>query len=164
MGKTHVSILSPSGGYDVKVLLDSMTTNVFGKQLEVPETPLAEGKGHRTLISHQSKDKSNHYLTVFQVCEGNNTPLVLSQEKSGNVDLIYIGDGLVVASSAKEINEKFGFKNNRKNSKAILTGLKPGKWVLRRGKRVMAEKEVSAKERTAYFELDRAGTYSVEMK
>lgn len=165
VGKTHVSILSPSGGYDVKVLSDAMTTNVFGKQLEVPETPLAEGKGHRTLISHQAKDKSNHYLTVFQVCEGNSTPLVLSQEKSGNVDLIYIGDDLVVASSGKEIDEKFGFKNNRKkNSKAILTGLKPGKWVLRRGKRVVAEKEVSAKERTAYFELDRAGEYSVEMR
>ncbi|MBW5319425.1 hypothetical protein EST50_23935 [Escherichia coli] len=70
----------------------------------------------------------------------------------------------MVASSAQEIIEKFGFKNNRKNSKAILTGLKPGKWILRRGKRVMAEKQVSAKERTAYFELDRAGAYSVEMK
>lgn len=163
VGRTHVQMLTPqSTAYDIKVLSDSMTTNIFGTQLEAPETPYPEGKGHRTLISYKAKEQQNHFLSVFQVCEGVNKPLNLSTNLNGGVHIIHIGEDLIVATAGKEIKQPFEFTiNNKEKNYVILTGLKPGKWKVSRGKRAIAVKDILAKDQTAYLSIQKAGKYTV---
>ncbi|MVZ65695.1 hypothetical protein GQF61_07480 [Sphingobacterium sp. DK4209] len=162
-GRTHVQILAPhSSAYDIKVLSDSMTTNIFGTQLEAPDTPYPEGKGHRTLVSYKAKEQQNHFLSVFQVCEGVNKPLNLSTNLSGGVNIIHIGEDLIVATAGKEIKQSFEFTiTNKEKNSVILTGLKAGKWKVSRGKRAIAVKDISTKEQTAYLSIEKAGKYTV---
>src|SRR5699024_6218934 len=78
MGKTHVTMLTPdSQNYLKEVLSDTLAVNVFGTQLEVPETNYAEGKGHRLMVSYLDKKKENHFVTVFQMVDGEKSPLPL---------------------------------------------------------------------------------------
>ena len=100
VGKTDVSLLTPqAGSYQIQVLSDSSTSKVFGTQLEVPESHLAEGKGHRTMVSYKDKSKFNRFVTVFQVLDGNHKPLSLAHKKNEAGEVIYIGDQTVVIAA-----------------------------------------------------------------
>lgn len=163
VGKTDVSLLTPqAGSYQIQVLSDSSTSKVFGTQLEVPESHLAEGKGHRTMVSYKDKSKFNRFVTVFQVLDGNHKPLSLAHKKNEAGEVIYIGDQTVVIAAEGITKKPFSFSlTNKGKTKVVMTGLTPGNWSIKKKKRTVKTFVIKDKENAGYVELAGKGSFTV---
>lgn len=163
VGKTHVTILEPEPlHYRKEILSESSTTNVFGVPLEVPETNLPEGKGHRLMVSYNDKKEKNYFVTVFQMVDGDRAPLALNRTSNKQGEVIYIGGNTIVFTAPKLVEESFAiFVKDKGTSKVVLTGLKKGKWKVRKSGKFIQNIDVQENVNTGYLELTEIGEYLI---
>jgi heparin/heparan-sulfate lyase len=162
VGKTHVTILTPnSQSYTKEVLSDSLTTNVFGMPLEVPETSYPEGKGHRLLVTYKEKSRTNHFITVFQMVDGNKSPLPLTRTTNEMGEIINIGGNTMVFTARHLVEKPFSIAIEKQGAtKIVLTGLKEGKWKIMKNGKLAQDLEVERKKNAGYFEAEE-GDYHI---
>src|SRR5699024_7911268 len=142
--------------YLKEVLSDTLAVNVFGTQLEVPETNYAEGKGHRLMVSYLDKKKENHFVTVFQMVDGEKSPLPLIHERNEVGNVVYIGEHVIVVTpQQQQIEEPFSFTvKNEDTTKVVLTGLKEGRWKVLKRDALIEDVKIKREENAFYFEAD----------
>ena len=161
-GKTFIEVKHDKD-LEIQVLSAPEATNVFGTQLEVPETDYAEGKGHRILVSSKSSNKSDKFITIFQVLEGSAEPIPVDYIKQKQADLIYIKDEAILLLGDPLTSREIEFEVKNKNKvRMVLAGLKSGKWRLYSEKRKQIQEiSIKAKENTGFIEIKK-GKYNLK--
>ena len=132
LGKTYVNMLLPaSADRTTEVLSGADATSVFGYKYEVPDATLPESTANRTMISPIKPQKTNRFLTVFQVTNGRSTALPVEHFTTTVSDVVTIDNRLVSMPKGNTlINQSFeiAVPQGQKLYQIVLNGLKEGNW------------------------------------
>lgn len=130
VGKTHVNMLVPAAAdRNTEVMSGKNANSTFGQQYEVV-SPKAEANGHRIMISPKKQSRSNTFLTVFQMAEGDAKPLPLVFKELGDRYQIVVADRVVsIGSCIDLLQSSFTIAVESGGIyEFVLLDMKPGFW------------------------------------
>lgn len=171
-GATYVNMLKPSvDDRQIQVLNGDSSTFVFGDQYTV-KSPWPEAKGSRIMVSPKTDNRSDQFLTLFQMVEEGAAELPVIYEDK--VDYVYciLGQKIIILSKPSQLLKKeitFSVPNDS-SYEVVIAGVIPGFWNVRdEGKRtshnvsVLKDKHViSFKSDGGQFTLTPTRTYGGE--
>jgi len=158
VGNTHVEMLIPvPAERTLELLSGQKANNVFGVQLEAPPTHRPEARGHRIMISPETAQKRNQFVTVFQMVDGESKPLMVEFSEQKENFVIGLADRIVsMSNSFNPVTQThiITIPEGPKRQVALL-GLKPGQWTVHcpNGK-ICVDANVIPGKNAIYFEGD----------
>lgn len=92
-----------------------------------------EAHGHRIMISPKRENKQDHFLSVFQMADGDTKPLPVAYYETAESYVVTPADRMVSMNKGIDfINKRFTLKiPAAKKFQIILSGLKAGRWNIR---------------------------------
>jgi heparin/heparan-sulfate lyase len=131
VGKTYVEMLVPSAtDRQINILSGSDANSSFQFKYEPPLPDLPEANGHRIVISPTKASNNDHFLTVFQMVDGDTKPLPVNYYETHVSYVVTLADRVVSMSNSSDlISKKFTLKIPADSKyQVILTGMKQGFW------------------------------------
>lgn len=132
VGKAHMQMLVPSSSeVNTEILRGKDANSSFNMEFDVPagKENTVEAQGYRVMVSPSNPRKKNRFLTVFQLADGDTSPLPVRYEETDGCYVVYIADRVVGMSSGSElINQPISIITADKKYQVALTGLKAGSW------------------------------------
>lgn len=162
IGKAHVQMLVPSPlEVNTEILSGKDAYSSFNSEFDVPagKENTVEAHSYRIMVSPSNPSERNRFLTVFQLADGDTSPLPVRYEEVDGCYVIYIADRVVGMNSGPEfINKSISIITVNKKYQVALTGLKAGKWNVKSqdGKEEFNVKVVEGKN-TLFFEASADG-------
>ncbi len=161
IGKIHVQLLVPDKkDYSINVLSGEETNSSFEHKYEIPsrlaERKLPEANGHRIMLSPVSSNRQDHFISVFQVAAGNNSPFEVDCLETVDNYVIKVKDYIVCMNKNIDLmEESFTLKIPQTNSssKVIIAGIKAGVWnIKRKDGKINFDVKVSSGKNSIYYE------------
>ncbi|WP_298646139.1 hypothetical protein [uncultured Proteiniphilum sp.] len=169
IGKTHIKILVPEiKDYTTTVLSGDDANSSFAYKYEVPgriiERNFPEAKGHRIMLSPAEPSKEDSFLTFFQLSAEHISPIEVKHRENEHFHELSFADYIICMNKELDlISDKFTLKlpSNSSSSKIILTGLKEGKWIVKRNDgKIIFDVDVLPNKNTIYFQSPE-GVYDI---
>jgi heparin/heparan-sulfate lyase len=162
-GKTYVNMLLPAASdRKMEILSDKSANSTFGQQYEV-NSPKAEARAHRIMISPKKANTRDRFLTVFQMTAADAKPLPVDfKETDGRYQIIVAdrvvsmgtGSDLIGTAFAVDVPDDIEYE-------VVLMGMKPGFWNVKRADGLLnLNLNVDEGKNTIYFK-GRGGKYSI---
>lgn len=156
IGKTYVDMLVPSAAdRQIDILSGSDANTVFQFKYEPPLPDLPEANGHRIMISPKKANNHDHFLTVFQMVDGDTKPLPVNYYETPVSYVVTLADRVVSMSKGSDfISDGFTLKIPAGDKyQVVLAGIKPGFWnVKSKDGKVNFNAKVIAGENTIFFQ------------
>ena len=165
IGKTHINMLIPAPADRTTQILDGKAAfTVNGVYFEPPNQNFAEKNGKRTLISPKTSSNRDRFLTVFQIVDGETTPLPLTFEETSVSYNINVANKIVcMSNSSKLIESDFQVTIPSEGNYGLSAmGLYEGQWSLLKSDGTIYETFLVPKRTNAIFlESVASGTYTL---
>jgi len=164
VGKTHVEMLLPAAkDRKMEVRSGEDANSSFNFKYEVPTETLAEAKGSRIMISPNSLNGNNRFLTVFQVTADDTKPLLVKHLETEVSDVIILADRVVSMSKGNDLIDSEFILNipAKGNYQVVLAGMKAGDWKITGSQRkVKFNVNVIEGKHTVFFHASK-GKYTI---
>lgn len=160
-GKTHVQLLLPErSDYTTTVLSEADANSSFTFQYEVPgriiERNFPEANAHRIMLSPVKHSKEDNFISFFQMSDDHVAPVQVEYREDVHHHVVSFANHVVsMCKQLDLIQGKFSMYIPEPNShsKVLITGLKEGKWnVRRKDGKVNFDMVVLPKRNTIYFQ------------
>ncbi|SMC53909.1 hypothetical protein [Pedobacter nyackensis] len=164
VGKTQVDILVPAANErKIEILEGDDANSSFKFKYDVPVSNLPEASGYRIMVSPNAANKSDHFLTVFQLTAGNTVALPIAHSETAVSNVVIVGDRVVSMNKSDKLIDKSFVLNIPEKGKyqVVLTGMKAGEWnVTSSDGKVKFNANIKQDKHTMFF-IAAKGTYTV---
>lgn len=160
-GRVHLTMLHPAPeNRNVELLSGTDSINVFGTQYESPPGKKLGNKQSRLMVRPKNPEKSNSFLAVMQVVDGDTSPLPVRKISAKGMQGIILDNRVVLMSdTTKSVDQEFTLDlPTGKTYDILLAGLKPGTWSVS-GPKTFGIK-VLPKKQTLFFQ-GKGGSYKI---
>ncbi len=165
VGKTYVNMLLPAPQEQtIKVLSGDEAMSAFGVKFDSPDLNMPESHASRTMITPTKANKTDRFLTVFQLVDGETKPLDVTHLNSELSDVLVFDNRVVSMPKGNMlINKAFeiSIPKGKTTYQIVLNGLADGNWYVKGSStRKNFNVEVLPGKNTVFFTA-KAGNYKI---
>lgn len=164
VGKTHIQMLVPAAAdRQIEILNGDDANSSFKFNYDVPITNLPESTGHRIMVSPSKANSRDHFLTIFQVTDGDTKPLPVKHYETEVSYVVLLADRVVsMSNSASFIEKSFTLEIPTDGEyQVVLAGMQAGDWNVKSQKgKVKFNTSVSEGKNTIFFKAGK-GKYVI---
>ncbi|MBN2292646.1 MAG: hypothetical protein JXM70_09485 [Pirellulales bacterium] len=161
LGRVYLTMLQPAPeNLSVELLTGTDSIKVFGTQYDSPPGKKLGHEQSRLMYRPKNPEKSNSFLAVMQVVDGDTPPLPVRKISAKGMQGIILDKRVIAMSDSTEPVGQ-GFTMNLPEGKTyhiLLAGLKPGTWSISGPKTLSAK--VLPKKQTLFFQGE-GGSYKI---